>query len=115
MSQIFLYIHVPIRSVFVGRLFSHYLHSGAGSSAKQFHLDVQNAISRWKECVSKNTQRHCVYDSDFKKSVKVSYVRKCYNNPKCWYRHAKANSVDPDQMPQNAPSDQGLHCWPLIQ
>ena len=25
-----------------------------------------------------------------------------------------ANSVDPDQMPQNAASDQGLHCLPLI-
>ena len=30
-------------------------------------------------------------------------------------RHAWANGVDPDQMPQNAASDQGLHCLPLIQ
>ena len=28
---------------------------------------------------------------------------------------ARANSVDPDQTPQNAASDQGLHCWPLTQ
>ena len=27
---------------------------------------------------------------------------------------ACANSVDPDQTPQNAASDQGLHCSPLI-
>ena len=27
-------------------------------------------------------------------------------------RHACANSVDPDQTPQNAASDQGLHCLP---
>ena len=26
----------------------------------------------------------------------------------------QANSVDPDQMPQNVASDQGLHCLPLI-
>ena len=30
-------------------------------------------------------------------------------------RQAWANSVDPDQTPQNAASDQGLHCLPLIQ
>ena len=32
-----------------------------------------------------------------------------------WDRQAQANCVDPDQMPQNAASDQGLHCLPLIQ
>ena len=26
-----------------------------------------------------------------------------------------ANNADPDQMPQNAASDLGLHCLPLIQ
>ena len=30
-------------------------------------------------------------------------------------RQASANSVDPDEMPQNAASHQGLHCLPLIQ
>ena len=40
----------------------------------------------------------------------------CYrNNPKNWDRHARANSVDPDQMLQNAASDQCLHCLSLIQ
>ena len=28
-------------------------------------------------------------------------------------RQARANSVDPDQMPQNVTFDQGLHCLPL--
>ena len=37
------------------------------------------------------------------------------NNPKYWDRQVLANSVDPDQMPQNAASDQGLHNLPLIQ
>ena len=26
-----------------------------------------------------------------------------------------SNGVDPDQTPQNAASDQGLHCLPLVQ
>ena len=36
-------------------------------------------------------------------------------DPKYWARHAWANSVDPDQTPQSAASDQGLHCLPIIQ
>ena len=30
-------------------------------------------------------------------------------------RQVRANSVDPDQTPQNAASDQGLHCLSFIQ
>ena len=30
-------------------------------------------------------------------------------------RYACANSVDPDETPQNATSHQGLHCLPFIQ
>ena len=30
-------------------------------------------------------------------------------------RQAWANSIDPDEMPQNAASHLGLHCLPLIQ
>ena len=30
-------------------------------------------------------------------------------------RQAWANSVDPDQMPQNVASDQGLYCLPFIE
>ena len=30
-------------------------------------------------------------------------------------RQAWANSVDPNQTPQNTTSDQGLHCFPLVQ
>ena len=33
----------------------------------------------------------------------------------CSDRQAWANSVDPDQTPRSAASDQGLHCLPLIQ
>ena len=35
--------------------------------------------------------------------------------PKFSYRQAWANSVEPDQTPQNAASDQGLHNLPVIQ
>ena len=46
--------------------------------------------------------------------------RKCLSNcfriyPKYPARLTLANSVDPDQTPQNAASDQGLHRLPLIQ
>ena len=34
---------------------------------------------------------------------------------KCSDRQTCANSEDPDQTPQNAASDQGLHCLTLIQ
>ena len=34
---------------------------------------------------------------------------------KYWDRQAWANSEDPDQNPQNAASDHGLHCLPLFQ
>ena len=37
------------------------------------------------------------------------------SNPKFWDRQTLANSVDLDQTPQNAASDQGLHCLQLIQ
>ena len=37
------------------------------------------------------------------------------NNPKYWDRQAFTNSVDPDQMPQDAASDQDLHCLSYIQ
>ena len=30
-------------------------------------------------------------------------------------RESLANSVDPDQTPQNTASDQSLHCLPLVQ
>ena len=35
--------------------------------------------------------------------------------PRCSDRQSGANRVDSDQMPQNAASDQGLHCLAIIQ
>ena len=43
-----------------------------------------------------------------------SFLTKLRIFPKYLDRQAWANSVDPDQMLQNAASDQGLHCLPLI-
>ena len=37
------------------------------------------------------------------------------HNPKYCDIQASANSVDPDQTPQKAASDQGLNCLPLTQ
>ena len=36
------------------------------------------------------------------------------NNPKYWDRQSLAISVDPDQTPQHAASDQGLYCLPFM-
>ena len=36
------------------------------------------------------------------------------NNLKYWDRQAFAKSVDPNQTPQYAESDQSLHCLPYI-
>ena len=38
-----------------------------------------------------------------------------HNNLKYLDRQTCTNSVDPDQMPQDAASDLGLHCLPFIQ
>ena len=45
--------------------------------------------------------------------MKVSFCLYCIY-PTYVHRQAWANSEDPDQTPQNAASDQGLHCLPLI-
>ena len=46
--------------------------------------------------------------------IKMSIFEE-YGAVKLSNQHAWANSLDPDQTPQNAASDQGLHCLPLIQ
>ena len=43
------------------------------------------------------------------------YLKQYRMYPKYSDRQTKANSVDPDQTPQNAASDQGLHYLSLIQ
>ena len=47
--------------------------------------------------------------------VYMHYTAGYHIYPKCLDRQACANSVDPDQMPQNVASDQGLHCFSLLQ
>ena len=48
-------------------------------------------------------------------SGKNKKIFQYHNNPKYWERQALAISVDPDKTSQNAASDEGLHCLPLIQ
>ena len=47
----------------------------------------------------------------------VNFIKLSSLHPYSTYseRRAWANIVDPDQMPQTAASDQGLHCLPIIQ
>ena len=46
-----------------------------------------------------------------KQHIKGDY----HSNSKYWDRQAFANSVDPDEMLQNAASHLGLYCLPYIQ
>ena len=46
--------------------------------------------------------------------VQIRYMH-YHNHAICWDRQVRAKIVDPDQIPQNTVSDQGLHCWPFIQ
>ena len=52
-------------------------------------------------------------DAEKKGNLKIDL--RYHNNPTYWDRQAYVNSIDPDLMPQNTASDQGLHCLPLIQ
>ena len=46
--------------------------------------------------------------------ILISKVRMKQSTIITWDRQASANNVDPDWMPQNVVSNQGLHCLPLI-
>ena len=54
------------------RLFSHYLHSGAGNTADQFHEHIKYSLPVWNNCVKTHSIRHCIYDADMKKALKVT-------------------------------------------
>ena len=46
----------------------------------------------------------------------MKYGEKAYHmKPEYLHGYAWANSVDPDQTPHSAASDQDLHCLPLMQ
>ena len=58
----------------------------------------------------------CRYGNRVVTSTISAWVcNKYLNSPKYWLKQAWANSVDSDQMPLNAVSDQVLHCFPLNQ
>lgn len=63
----------------VERLFSHYLHSGAGSTAEQFHEHIKYSLPLWHNCVKTHTIRHCIYDADFRKTLKAPIYTSFYN------------------------------------
>ena len=98
------------------------------------HCSVENNVdpdemlstAEWKtmktdETLPYNLGLHCLLRTVWPKT-KVYYSNAhmylcwvLHNNPKYWARYVFANSVDPDQMLQNAASDQGLHCLSYIQ
>ena len=70
-----------------------------------------------REHKCKCTQRH---KSHFLAMCFISFGElNCHQNYRIyhWYSDALAwaNSIDPDQTPQNAAFDKGLHCLPLVQ
>ena len=76
-------------------------------------------VSLWKPRLLHMTSNN-LYGSKFVErwsSLVKAYLHNYDNYPifKYWDKQAWANSVDPDQTPQNKASDLGLHCLPLIQ
>ena len=59
------------------------------------------------------SRRHLDFFFCLQRKIRLVYWYR--NNLKYWDRLAFANSIDPDQMPQNVASDQGLHCLLYIQ
>ena len=70
-------------------------------------------VTHWNHLAKtmRMSSHNICFGGELRKIVILIYC----NNPKYWDRRAFANSVDPDQMPQNAASDQGLHCLPYMQ
>ena len=59
---------------------------------------------------------HIIFRQTLRRQViSVLACSACHIYPNYSYRQAGANSVDPDQTPQNAASDQDLHCLPFVQ
>ena len=67
--------------------------------------------------VTQTMQKSCIRRVRFRES-KTGLKYPVYRiNSKYWNRYAFANNLDPDQMPQNAASDQGLticHAYSII-
>ena len=59
--------------------------------------------------VSLHISELCVFDTD--RGIMLVYC----NKPKFWDRQGCANSLERDKVPQNAASDQDLHCLPPTQ
>ena len=85
-----------------------------------WQTDFENCLP-WKCIVSLNHDGIC-HNLEIK-SLKIKPSSTSYPGSQFIYRiyrmysdrQAWANSVDPDETPQNAASHQGLHCLPLIQ
>ena len=79
-------------------------------------MDFNNICCILSSC-SRNMQHHIHFCSSLQVHGRGQKGQTQYyhNIPKYLDRYAYTNSVDPDQMPQNAASDQGLPCLPYIQ
>ena len=71
----------------------------------------------WEDMNHVNALQNHWYVSSIgcRQPILLMYMTDYHIFPKYWDRLACANSVYPDQMPQNAASDHSLQCLPLIQ
>lgn len=62
----------------VDRLYSHYFHSGAGTSSESFHKHILISLDIWKSCLSKHSLRHCIYDNSVRRALKAPIYTSFY-------------------------------------
>ncbi|XP_045204389.2 carbohydrate sulfotransferase 15-like [Mercenaria mercenaria] len=62
----------------IDRLYSHYFHSGMGTSARSFHDHVVQSIGLWNTCLKQHSIRHCIYSPSMKKSLRAPIYTSFY-------------------------------------
>ena len=84
-------------------------------------VDLYNLWGKEQYKKNQYLSHNCVHSYTYKSCCSLEFINnlllfrlKPYY-PKYSDRQALVNSVDSDQTPQNAASDQGVYCLPLIQ
>ena len=84
---------------------------------------VHMSMEVWNEHINEKTNKNNKREREREREGNIKFafynawpkLQTYRSDPKYWDRQAWANCVDLDQTPQNAASDQGLHCLPLLQ
>lgn len=62
----------------IERMYSHYFHSGMGTSAQSFHSHVVQSIDLWKKCLNEHSIRHCIYSPAMKRALRAPIYTSFY-------------------------------------